>query len=200
VRPGSGGWDAIHRFQVPVAAGVLVLLAGCAEPRHAALLGGVGTPLNTGQHDRIEADSARKPAVSIAYGIIPPWVRAEAELAWRWSGLHGYNHGRHEESATGNVHVFALMGNAWLQPPLPWRIMPYAGGGIGPALQIREGRSSITRTDLDEVSGVFAWQVGGGLRIGIGERLSVDLGVRHFEAGNVEQQLVLAGLVLVLAP
>ena len=68
------------------------------------------------------------------------------------------------------------------------------------ALQIREGRSSITRRDLDEISGVFAWQLGAGLRIGISERLSADLGVRYFEAGNVEQQLILAGFAFVLAP
>jgi opacity protein-like surface antigen len=179
---------------------MLALVAGCAAPQHAALLGGVGSPLNTSQHDRIEADSAKKPAASVAYGITPPWVRTEAELGWRWSGLHGYNHRRHEESAEGNVHVIALVGNAWLQPPLEWRVLPYVGGGVGPALQIREGRSSITRRDLDEISGVFAWQLGAGLRIGISERLSADLGVRHFEAGNVEQQLILAGFAFVLAP
>ena len=72
----------------------------------------------------------------------------------------------------GDVHVFALTGNAWLQPPLGWRIVPYAGGGVGPALQIREGRSSITRSDFDQISGVFARQLGAGVRIGISERLS----------------------------
>ena len=78
------------------------------------------------------------------------------------------------------MHVFALTGNAWLQPPLEWRIVPYAGVGIGPALQIREGRSSITRTDLDQISGVFARQLGAGLRIGISKRLSADLGSPPF--------------------
>jgi len=118
----------------------------------------------------------------------------------RWSALHGYDHGQHEESAVGGVHVLALTGNAWLQPPFDWRVLPYVGGGAGPALQIREGRSSITRTDLDQISGIFARQLGGGLRIGISERLSADLGVRYFEAGNVEQQLIVAGFAFALAP
>jgi hypothetical protein len=146
-----------------LAAALPMLLSGCGAPQHLGVLGGVGNSLNTGQRDRIEADSADKPAVSVTYGITPlSWVRTEVDLGWRWSALHGYNHGRHEESATGDVHVVALTGNAWLQPPLDWRITPYAGGGIGPALQIRGGRSSITRSDLDQISAVFAWQLGAG--------------------------------------
>ena len=187
--------------KIIIPTGMLALLAACAAPQHIGVLGGIGDPLNTSQDDRIEADSADKPAASVAYGITPPWwLRAEAELGWRRSGLHGHNHGQHEESVTGDAHVLALTGNAWFQPPFDWRIVPYAGGGVGPALQVREGRSSITRRDLDQISAVFAWQLGAGLRIGISDRLSADLGVRYFEGGDVEQQLIMAGFALALAP
>lgn len=183
-----------------IAIAVAGLLASCAAPRYVSVLGGVGDPLNTGQSDRIEADSKNKPAVSVAYGITSPsWARAEAELAWRWSGLHGYNHGRHNESVTGDAHVVALIGNVWLQPPVEERILPYAGGGLGPGLQIRDGRSSITRTNLDQVSAVLAWQAGAGLRVRITERFSADLGVRYFDAGDVVQRQLLAGFVLALS-
>jgi hypothetical protein len=65
----------------------------------------------------------------------------------------------------------------------------------------RSGRAAAgSRIDLDQISGAFARQLGAGLRIGISERLSAVLGVRHFDAGDVEQQLFLAGLVFALAP
>jgi opacity protein-like surface antigen len=53
---------------------------------------------------------------------------------------------------------------------------------------------------FDQISGAIAWQVGAGLRICISRRVSVDIGVRYVEGGDIEQQSILAGVSLALAP
>ena len=147
---------------------------------------------NTDNNNKIEAADDNQPTAGIIAGVGFHRVRLETELRWQRQELHGYNPSGlgPGESANGNVDTVALLGNVRLQPD--WRFSPYILGGAGPAYQKRDGHSSITNTDLDREGIFFAWQAGIGLSMQFTRTLEVDLGYRHFETEDKEQQ----GLIL----
>jgi opacity protein-like surface antigen len=69
----------------------------------------------------------------------------------------------------------AVLGNAWIDVPLPGPFSPYVGGGLG-----------AVHLDVDgEGKTVFAWQVGAGVAYSIIPHVAITADVRHRESGKV---------------
>lgn len=187
-RPGIGG-----RSRTAICA-VIALVGGCAMPSepYVGVQALATVPTNTDQ-DSVEARNAVSPGVGLVAGArLRPWLRAEAELDWRIDQIHGYG----EESADGDVHTVPLLVNVWLHPPSGRLSWLYAGGGGGAAWQRIDGSHGSSTGEATKSSGLdTAWQVGGGVRAPLGERVSADLGYRYLETGVASQHAALLGLI-----
>lgn len=72
-----------------------------------------------------------------------------------------------------DVDALTVLGNVWIDIPAGHDITPYVGGGIGlGGVGIDDGAS-------DETSWGFAWQLGAGLRFGVGPSTTIDVGYRY---------------------
>ncbi|MEZ6024235.1 MAG: outer membrane beta-barrel protein [Hyphomonadaceae bacterium] len=94
--------------------------------------------------------------------------RTEGELAYRSNELFG-----------DDIEVTSLMGNLYYDFNRDGRFRPYVGAGVGVG--------HIEFFGEDDTG--FAWQVMAGIGIPLSERLTLDLGYRHFEMGEAELEL-----------
>jgi len=82
---------------------------------------------------------------------------------------------------TSNMRRISAMASVWLDIPVKAGLQPYVGGGLG--------FTSIRYEDSGEKFGshtAFSWQVGGGLIVPVGKRisLSADYRFRHTQGGT----------------
>lgn len=71
-----------------------------------------------------------------------------------------------------HVRTFNLMWNAWITGKQSWRVIPFAGGGVG------IGFTTFTQTggglpSFESSSTEFAWNAGGGIEIPLNERVRI---------------------------
>ena len=138
-------------------------------------------------YDRIEFDPGVYVGGTAGYDF--GMVRFEGELSYRQNemdaltdrGNTGINYG----GVDGDVDVYAVMANAFLDFHNDSPITPYIGGGIGVAtIYISETSATIDgiRQPIyaDDDESVFAYQVGGGLDIALNRQTSLDIGYRYF--------------------
>lgn len=83
-------------------------------------------------------------------------------------------------SGEGSIRTFALMANVWYDLPLGSSITPYVGGGIGYAENEVEHGLVMNGTE-----GGFAWQLGAGANFALSDKMSIGVGYRYMDAGDV---------------
>lgn len=138
--------------------------------------------------DRLEFDPGVYVGGTAGYdfGII----RLEGELSYRQNemdnltdrGTTGFNY----SGVDGDVGVFTVMGNLFMELQSDSPITPYIGGGIGVATIYISETSAYVDGILQPIysndeESVFAYQVGGGLDIALNRQTSLDVGYRYFE-------------------
>ncbi len=83
-------------------------------------------------------------------------------------------------SGSGTIRTFALMANVWYDIPMGSGLTPYLGGGIGYAdSEVEHGLV------MNGSGGDFAWQLGAGLNFAMTEKMSLGIGYRYMDAGDV---------------
>ena len=112
------------------------------------------------------------------------FFRLEGELSYRYSEINtitDQDSGIQFPNVDGNLGVFAMMANAYIDLHNASPITPYVGGGIGFAvlnLSDTFGGGGLLYEENDDT--VFAYQVGAGLEIALNPRISLDVGYRYF--------------------
>lgn len=92
--------------------------------------------------------------------------------------------------ASGDVHVWSGMVNAFIDFNRKGRILPYIGGGLGYARLEANGVSSPIGTfqRFDDGENAFAFQGLAGVTYKLTERLALDVGYRYFNAQDADFQ------------
>jgi len=144
---------------------------------------------NTGETipERIEFDPGVYVGGTAGYdfGII----RLEGELSYRYNEMDSITNrdfGVKYAGVDGDVGIFAMMANAFVDFHNDSPITPYLGGGIGVAtvyLSDTDGDGLLIYAEDDD--SVFAYQVGGGLDIALNRQTSLDIGYRYFSTETV---------------
>lgn len=129
-------------------------------------------------------------------------VRVELDGAWRnrvdAKGTLSYSGDTYSEAHTLKVNALSGLVNAFYDLPVAGRFGVYGGGGIGIArLQVKStftGTDSALPAGFNSASGSlgnktetnFAWQLGLGATYSLNKTLTVDLGYRYFDLGDVK--------------
>lgn len=124
------------------------------------------------------------------------FMRLEGEFSQKWSAIDSIRsqtsaYGVH--SVEGDLGVYAGMVNIFIDLHNDSRVTPYFGGGIGFAtLSLSDTFGYVSNgTTIDYQMLYFAsddtvpaYQVGGGLEIGLNRHFSMDVGYRYFKTGE----------------
>ena len=111
------------------------------------------------------------------------FFRLEGELSYRYSEINAITaqSGAPFPNVDGNLGVFAMMANAYIDLHNASPITPYVGGGIGFAvLNLSDTFVAGELLYAENDDTVFAYQVGAGLEIALNPMISLDVGYRYF--------------------
>ena len=115
-------------------------------------------------------------------------LRTEIELSHMSNNANSYNkNGGSFYAASGPIRQTYLLGNVWLDLPTGSSFTPYAGGGLG----VGFADANVTFIGLlpgygSRTSGAsLAYQVGGGIKFSLSEKIDLDLGYRYKGMTNV---------------
>jgi opacity protein-like surface antigen len=90
-----------------------------------------------------------------------------------------------------NINALTFMANGYVEPVRLGPFKPYVGVGVGAAIVTSSNASAffIGYTTPDPLAGQtqtnFAWQVSAGIAYEVNDRVAIDLGYRHLDAGDV---------------
>lgn len=146
---------------------------------------------NTGSVFEVTSEHDAGPNVAAAVGYADPsGFRGELELSYRTNDIDSYpddggvgdalvGFSLSGSEASGDVSVFAAMGNLYYDLPTagPWR--PFVGGGIGVA-EINVDASVLGVEFVDDSDTVVAYQVGAGIAYELSPLWSFTLAYRYF--------------------
>lgn len=129
----------------------------------------------------LETGFAVEAAAGYAYS---PALRGEIALGYRRNDLDGFSAAVAGAPATvevdGHVDAITLMGNVYYDLRVHPDIVPFVGGGVGPAGVVFEVQNS---NDFDVV---FAWQLIGGIGYQITDDFFLSLRYTYFSAQKPE--------------
>jgi len=103
-------------------------------------------------------------------------LRLEAEYLYH--GNETFSHGG--ESIDLSAH--SIMGNAFFDFQTDTALTPYIGGGLG--LACLNDRITTAHSSSKGNRWNFAWNAGGGVAWGLGEKLALDFGYRYMDLGK----------------
>lgn len=109
-------------------------------------------------------------------------IRLEGELSYRQNDMDSITDSAGPYAGVdGDVGIFAVMANAFMDLHNDSPVTPYIGGGIGLATVYLSDTIADGGPFYDEDDdSVFAYQVGGGLGIALNRQTTLDLGYRYF--------------------
>jgi opacity protein-like surface antigen len=117
--------------------------------------------------------------------------RVELEAAYRRNSVKNLEFAEGTLSASGDVTVKSLMVNTIVEYKDEKVWIPYLLLGLGYAdVSISKVRTEGTNFISSSSDGVFAYQVGAGLGVGLGDHFTLDIGYRYF--GTLDPSLELA--------
>ena len=144
-----------------------------AGPRgYVAFRGGLSDVRETALADRHDASLAPSAAVGVYNGPF----RAEVE----YTHIPELDIEKEYDRDLFTAKFNRVMGNAYIELPISYNVRPFVMGGIG-----------VANYDVNhygtEVSGSnFAWNVGGGIAFLLNRNVSLDVGGRYVDLGDVE--------------
>jgi opacity protein-like surface antigen len=97
--------------------------------------------------------------------------------------------------AKANVQTADFIVSAFYDIPLGWKLQPYVGGGAG-VVYHRLDTDMLTTTVTDAGSSSswdLAWQVGGGLKYPLSDRMNLRLDYRYVDLGQIETSALPTG-------
>lgn len=142
---------------------------------------------NASFSDRVEFDPGINVGGTVGFDF--GYVRMEGELSYKYSEIKSItdqSNGAPFRSPDGNLGVFAMLANLFVDLHNNTPITPYLGGGVGfAAMHLSDtfgtdplgNRLLLYEGDDDTV---FAYQAGAGLGIALNPFLTLDLGYRYF--------------------
>ncbi|HOP41251.1 MAG TPA: outer membrane beta-barrel protein [Geobacteraceae bacterium] len=155
-----------------------------------------------------QAYSGRNVEVSFS-----PGFRTDGVLGYQWGTLRFegefvYQHAVVDKlsldgvtySARGGIMGIGAMGNIWADIPNETIITPYVGGGAGflnvepSQIDVRVGDLTIPFSYRDD-DYVFAWQLGAGFAVPVGDRFFFDLGYRFLTTSKLHLKLAKADCI-----
>lgn len=124
------------------------------------------------------------------------YVRVEGELSYKRGQINSVGeqtYGVHYVNTDGNVGAFAAMMNAFFDIHNDSPVTPYLGGGMGVASVNLSSTKGVDANSgalnyhifNDDNGAAFAYQVGGGVELGLNQHLSLDVGYRYFGTSTV---------------
>lgn len=146
-----------------------------------SLFGGVAIPEATGtvQEDTYVYKLENKTGFTVGAAVgtsVAPGLRAELEASYTKYAHDNYTYEGQQDpvDAEGDSALFMVMANLWKDIPLGMAA-PYLGGGVGVGIVDSHGS---THDAWDDTRVGMALQMGAGVRFGVADNLSVDLGYR----------------------
>ena len=122
-------------------------------------------------------------AFSAALGLRTGTGRIEAEVGYKKADLKKITiDGVGSAVVNGDTTVLSVMGNGYIDFGSTSKVKPYIMGGIGGA------KLSIKSSDMgvDEDDTVFAFQLGAGCGIVLGEAVTLDIGYRYMGTSDAD--------------
>jgi opacity protein-like surface antigen len=119
-------------------------------------------------------------------------LRFEAHGSYRQADLDRIDVGPFSVSGEGFTGAAAILGNVYLDIPLPLPIKPYVGGGAGAAIFWADVDGNSVDVDDDDTE--FAWNVMGGVFVPILRHLELDVRYRYLTSDDPEVDADLLGL------
>ncbi len=113
------------------------------------------------------------------------YLRAELNLSYRENDLDSMSVSPGSASASGEISLFAAMANVIGDLDLGWRLVPYAGIGIGYGLFEIDAESS-TFVQIDDDASVFAWNLLAGASFRYSKTTELSLGYRYLATTDPE--------------
>ena len=115
-------------------------------------------------------------------------LRTEIELSHMSNNANSYNkNGAPFSPASGPIRQTYLLGNVWLDIPTGSSFTPYAGGGLGVGFADADVtfNGGIAGYGSRTSGASFAYQLGGGIKFSLSEKIDLDLGYRYKGMTNV---------------
>jgi len=103
-------------------------------------------------------------------------IRVEAEYLYH--GNETYSRAGHDSH---DLSAHSIMANGFFDIQTDTALTPYVGGGLG--LACINDRATVADTSKGSRWN-FAWNAGGGVALGLSERLALDLGYRYMDLGK----------------
>ena len=190
--PGSEDYTLSHYYNHTFQAGITYAMGpGLVEPvadmdaygsdAYFTVFGGVAIPEATGivqgGADVYKLENKTGFTVGAAVGTsVAPGLRAELEASYTKYAHDTYTYEGQQASvdAEGDSALFMVMANLWKDIPLGIAT-PYLGGGIGVGVVDSQGRNDDA---WDDTRVGMALQFGAGVRFGVADNVSVDVGYR----------------------
>jgi opacity protein-like surface antigen len=115
------------------------------------------------------------------------YLRAELNLSYRENDLDSMSVGVNfpSSSASGEISLFSALFNVIGDLDLGWRLVPYAGIGIGYGLFEIDAETS-TFIQIDDDASVFAWNLLAGASFRYSETTEFSLGYRYLATTDPE--------------
>lgn len=128
-----------------------------------------------------------------AVGYRFPWARLELNGSWRDYDVDQVNAPGFASGGSGNATAVIGFVNLFLDPDLGWPVRPFVGGGIGGAyLSVDTGDDAPIR--IDDNTGAFAWNVGGGLSVDVAQHVTLSVGYRFVSIAGTDFSSSVAGV------
>lgn len=126
------------------------------------------------------------PAVGVSMPTIGGAVRAELEYNINEDAKENMSVGKNGPIGKMKLETQSIMVNAYYDFNTNTAFTPYVGAGIGYAKVKGSLSSSVLSMDTDDTN--FAWQVGAGVAYALNDNVSLDLGYRYTDMGDISKQ------------
>jgi opacity protein-like surface antigen len=137
--------------------------------------------------------------VGAAFGAqINEWLRGEVEVSGHFHDAEGdayvFNGTPLYYNVDGDEDALFVLANLWIDLPIGDMFRPYIGGGIGFGridvdVELRPTTPGTTYALIDDSDWGFAYQLGGGVAVGISENLALDVGYRYKVINNADLEV-----------
>jgi opacity protein-like surface antigen len=189
---GSFALPAVSLAAPPRPGGYMSIFVGASTPQDSDVTISEFNPVSVRQ-TQVQYDPGLNIGGTAGYDF--GYVRLEGELSYKrgeFNSVTDPSSGTRYVNMDGHIGATAVMVNTFFDLHNESPITPYLGGGLGFAtLNLSDAKGVDASTGAlnyhvlqSDDDNVFAYQVGGGIEVGLTRCLSLDLGYRYFATSN----------------